>query len=144
MGNQKERPHPIDEFIDDTPSEKVNKPGKDNNRNNNPPILNRNQNIPRQNPNVPQQNRANPNQQQQPMPMAPGVARPYVQPVGVPMQYPGYPVPYYPGDPMYPYPYYPPQQPPANTVVVLPPGYQPDYSPGYCPWGDLVEDLNNL
>ena len=148
MGNQKEQVHPIDEFMD-TPSEKVNKPSKGNN-NNNPKILNRNQNIPsqnqnmpRQNQNIPQQYRANPNQQQ-PMPMVAGVASPYVQPVGVPLPYPGYPVPYYPGDPMYPYPYYPPQQPPTNTVVVLPPGYKPDYNPGYSPWGNLSEDLQNL
>ena len=141
MGNQKEPVHPIDEFID-KPSEKVSKPSKDNN-NNNPPILNRNQNIPRQNQNAPQQYRAIPNQQQ-PMPMVAGVASPYIQPGGVPLQYPGYPVPYYPGDPMHPNPYYMPQQPPVNTVVVLPPGYKPDYSPGYSPWGNLSEDLSNL
>ena len=144
MGNQKEQLHPIDELIDDTPSEKVNKPSKSNN-NNNPPIVNRNQNFPRQNQNIPQQFRANPNQpQQQPMPMGAGVARPYVQPAGVSLPYPAYPAPYYPGDPMYPYPYYPPPQPPTNTVVVLPPGYKPDYSAGYSPWGNLSEDLNNL
>ena len=149
MGDQKEPLHPIDEFICDKPSEKVSKPSKSNNSNN-PPILNRNQNIPRQNQNIPQQYRAIPNQHQQQqqqyqqMPMAAGVASPYIQPVGVPLPYPGYPVPYYPVDPMNPYPYYPPQQPLPNTVVVLPPGYKPDYSPGYSPWGNLSEDLNNL
>ena len=145
MGNQQKEPlHPIDEFMDDKPSEKVSKPSQGNN-NRNPPIVNRNQNIPRQNQNPPQQYRPIPNQQQQqPMPMVAGVANPIVQPVGVPLQYPGYPVPYYPVDPLNPYPYYPPQQPSPNTVVVIPPGYQPDYSPGYSPWGNLSEDLNNL
>ena len=134
---QREQLHPLDELIDDKPSEKVSKPSKSNN-NNNPPILNRNQNIP-------QQNRAIPNQQpqHQPQPMVQGVASPYIQSVGVPLPYPGYPVPYYPVDPLNPYPYYPPLQP-NNTVVVLPPGYKPDYNPGYSPWGNLSEDLNNL
>ena len=76
------------------------------------------------------------------------VGNPYPQPVGVPIGIPmpnyPYPGPYYPSrQPMYPYPYNGPQ-PPINTVVVVPPGYKPDYSPGYSPWGNLAEDLNNL
>ena len=44
-----------------------------------------------------------------------------------------------------PYPYYPPPPPPGgNTVFVIPPGYEYDYSGGYSPFGNLMEDLDNL
>ena len=61
-------------------------------------------------------------------------------------------MPYYPGGVMPPqpyppaYPYYGPQAmpPSGNTVYVIPPGYERDYSDGYNPWGNLREDLANL
>ena len=60
--------------------------------------------------------------------------------------YPNYNTPYYP--PPQPYPYYPPPPPPppsgGNTVIVIPPGYEVDYSPRYSPFGDLLDDLDNL
>ena len=138
-GQNQIRQHPIDEIFD-TPSEKV----KDNNNNNKPTPVRQNNSQPqpqlRSQPQgqlpQPQQNASNANNPQPQIQM--GVASPYVQPVGVPFGNP-----YYPGQPMYPYPYYGPQ-PPVNTVVVLPPGYKPDNSPGYCPWGNLGEDLRTL
>ena len=63
-------------------------------------------------------------------------------PMYVPMAYPGMPV--YPGPGLYPpgYPMYNPPMP--NTVVVIPPGYKPDYTANYSPFGDLMDDLDNL
>ena len=64
------------------------------------------------------------------------------------MVQPQYVMPYYPNQPMYPqpnsYPYYGQPQRRPKTVVVLPPGYKRDYSPGYCPWGNIQEDLDNI
>ncbi len=140
-------------YLNDYPSEKVQKPSncKKINNEDSPPIqqnqniLRNNQNIPRQNQNIPQQNGNYPNQPQPHMPI--GVASPYIQPVGMPPVNPNSAnqVVYYPGGPYYPYPYYgPPQQPQPNIVYVLPPGYKRDNSPGFSPWGNLEEDLRTL
>lgn len=32
----------------------------------------------------------------------------------------------------------------ANPVKVIPPGYQPDYSPGYTPYGNIIDDFINI
>jgi len=65
-----------------------------------------------------------------PVGAVPVYPRPYPVPYGV---YPPYPCPY-------PYPY----GVPHATVLVLPPGYQRDFSGGYSPWGNLAEDLDSL
>ena len=97
-----------------------------------------------------------PNQQKYPQPNPNTYNQPYnnAYPQPYPQPYPnayanGYPnynTPYYP--PAQPYPYYPPPPPPppsgGNTIVVIPPGYEVDYSPGYSPFGDLLDDLDNL
>jgi len=97
-----------------------------------------------------------PNQQKYPQPNPNTYNQPYYNayPQPYPQPYPnayanGYPnynTPYYP--PAQPYPYYPPPPPPppsgGNTIVVIPPGYEVDYSPGYSPFGDLLDDLDNL
>ena len=101
-----------------------------------------NQNPP-QNSNIPQQNIVNPNIQPRPIAVSAVPNGPYIHPVGVPLAYPGYPSPYYPGAPMYPYPYVA-RPPVSNTVVVLPPGYKQDFTAGYSPYGNIAEDLNNL
>ena len=77
------------------------------------------------------------------------------QPVMVPMTQ----MPYYPEGAMYPQPYpypnpypypyppaypYGPQVPAGNTVYVIPPGYERDFSDWYNLCGNLWEDLNNL
>ena len=107
------------------------------------------QNQPRQ-PREPNRPTRPQQQQQQPpyigMGGAPGQYM--AVPVGNPVYVPVAQMPYYPGAPMYPppYPYYgpPPMQGSGNTVIVIPPGYERDYSPGYKPWGDLRDDLRNL
>ena len=72
---------------------------------------------------------------------------PVSNPYPYPNAYPNYNGAYYPQTQMYPqpYPYYPPPPPPGgNTVFVIPPGYEYDYSGGYSPFGNLMEDLDNL
>ena len=88
--------------------------------------------------------------------MAVPVGKPKLVPMAVPKpkyqmvqpQYPQYAMPYYQTQPMhtqpYAYPYYGQPQTRPKTVVVLPPGYKRDYSAGYCPWGNLEEDLDNI
>ena len=77
----------------------------------------------------------------------PVIQQPQMAPMGQMPYYPGgamYPQPYpypYPYPPVYPYG---PQAPAGNTVYVIPPGYERDYSDGYNPWGNLREDLDNL
>ena len=142
--------HPIDESLNDSTTS-----SKRNIKNNNPTIINKPNHLPTNQtrplpqsqpwPQFRQQNPNNINNNVQPQ-MQIGVARSYTQPVAVPMGIPvqNYPYqgPYYPsGQPIYPYPYYGPQ-PSINPVVVMPPGYKPDY--GYSPWGNIAEDLNNL
>ncbi len=97
-----------------------------------------------------------PNQQKYPQPNPNTYNQPYnnAYPQPYPQPYPnayanGYPnynTPYYP--PAQPYPYYPPPPPPppsgGNTIVVIPPGYEVDFSPGYSPFGNLLDDLDNL
>ena len=129
--------HPIDDFSfeKNAPKEKINKPEKANTINNQRPIqpnqqLRQNQTMPM--PNIPH---GQIGIAYQPMGIAQGV--PIVNPVGYPMAYygpPGYP---------YVYPNYAPQ-PMPGSVVVVPPGYKPDNSCGYSPWGDLGDDLRNL
>ena len=51
--------------------------------------------------------------------------------------------------PIYPYGVYPQAYPypvvgPSSTVLVIPPGYQRDFTGGYSPWGSLADDLDNL
>ena len=76
-----------------------------------------------------------------PMPMVqPIYANP---PIAVPGAVPIYPRPIYPVPyGVYPYPY--PYPNPGNTVVVIPPGYRRDYTGGYSPFGDIIDDLENL
>ena len=135
--------HPLDEFLNDSTT-----PSRRNNENINSKIINnptqKNKNDSKPLPQIIQQNPNIINNNIQPQ-MQIGVARPYVQPVGVPVGIPAqnypYQGPYYlPGQPIYPIPYYRPQ-PPINSIV-LPPGYKPDY--GYSPYGNISEDLNNL
>ena len=76
----------------------------------------------------------------QPVYATPPVAvRPGVVPVPV---YPApiYPRPFgvYPVPSVYPYPVAGP------TVMVLPPGYHRDFTPGYSPFGDLWDDINSI
>ena len=80
-----------------------------------------------------------------PMPMAAHGPMPLASPVYIPPPVPGA-IPVYPQPYPVPYGVYPyPQYVVANsTMVILPPGYKRDYSPGYSPWGDLADDLNNL
>ena len=114
-------------------------------------------NYPKKQKKVKQPKQYMPQQMNQPY-MAMGAPKGYVAvPVGNPkyvpvMQQPQM-VPCYPGGAMYPqpypyppaYPYGPQAMPPAgNTVYVIPPGYERDYSDGYNPWGNLREDLDNL
>ena len=61
------------------------------------------------------------------VPGAVPVYAPHLVPYGV------YPQPY-----PYPYPVAPP------TVVVLPPGYSRDFSGGYSPWGNIMDDIDNI
>ena len=113
-----------------------------------------NQNIPNnQTPNPPNYGAPMPGPMQPhgPMPPVPHGPMPMATPVYVPPPVPGaipvgavpvypppYPVPYG----VYPYPY--PYGMPHPTVLVLPPGYQRDFSGGYSPWGNLAEDLDSL
>ena len=73
---------------------------------------------------------------------------PNTPPQNISFGVPHYAMPYYPGQPMYHYPlnypYYGPPSMGPNTILVIPPGYQRDYSGGYSPWGDLADDLDNL
>ena len=61
---------------------------------------------------------------------------------------PQYQTPYYQTQPMfaqpYAYPYYGQPVRKPKTYVVLPPGYQRDYSARYCPYGDIEDDLDNI
>ena len=79
------------------------------------------------------------------------VGKPKYVPVMQPQMAPMNQMPYYPGGAMYPQPYpyppaypYGPQAPEGNTVYLIPPGYERDYSDRYNPWGNLREDLDNL
>ena len=71
----------------------------------------------------------------------------YVQPQYQYVQ-PQYQTPYYQTQPMfaqpYAYPYYGQPVRKPKTYVVLPPGYQRDYSARYCPYGDIEDDLDNI
>ena len=136
--------HPLDELLNEN-----NNSSKISNNNNNSKIIDKPNKLPQNRPqNQPQPQSQNPNSinNYQQIQMQNGVASPYIQPVGIAVGVPNYPYPGYyypPGQPIYPYPYYGPQ-PQTNSVLVLPPGYKPDYSAGYCPWGNLADDLNNL
>lgn len=95
-----------------------------------------NQNPPQNSNQIPPQNAGQPRVIAVPT-MVPGAC---ISPVGVPLAYSAYPSTYIPGAPMYPYPYG--VRPPVS--VVLPAGYNPTLSPGYSPYGNIAEDLNNL
>ena len=74
------------------------------------------------------------------------IAVPVGPPQLMPVVVPQYQMPYYQGQAMYtPPPYYGQQQQVGpNTVVVIPPGYNRDYSAGYSPYGNIIDDIDYM